>query len=144
MLVRSIIQKKIRYAIENWKITLHFLTHRILYGCVIRDAVFRQSLCLTETIYTLVCFGGHYRRLLQKWNWYFAVTSYTSSKQTKLSIADLVHHTNQRPCNAGMNIKYLRNWTAKFEKLGWHEFQLISHRQLLFMAVHQDVYFTNN
>ena len=24
----------------------------------------------------LVCFGGHYRRLLQKWNWYFAVAVY--------------------------------------------------------------------
>ena len=37
------------YSIENCKITLHFLSHRI---CVMRDAVFRQSLCLTETIYT--------------------------------------------------------------------------------------------
>ena len=36
-------------SIENCKITLHFLSHRI---CVMRDAVFRQSLCLTETIYT--------------------------------------------------------------------------------------------
>ena len=54
--VRSIIQKTniiITYGIENWKITLHFLTHRI---CVIRDAVFRQSLCLTETIYTFSVF----------------------------------------------------------------------------------------
>ena len=30
----------------------------------------------------LVCFGGHYRRLLQKWNWYFAVAVYNDHRNT--------------------------------------------------------------